>query len=406
MRNKMKPYFQTLKGGLFEAVNKADVGDNADKMKEDDVAMLCWADPFFPDDKLDHDVRAAIEKSLLDGTAQHYTAPIGNAELKETIAKKLFEDNYLSVNSKRNIIITPGSDAALFFSLVPFIEPGDEVMIVDPSYPNNFQAVQIFGGIPVSVPVMPETGFEIEIEEFERRLTNRTKMVILSNPNNPTTVVYSRKSMEALADFVKKNDLIIVVDQAFEDIVFDEKEMITMASLEGMFERTITIFSISKGFGLSGLRVGYIVAPDVLIDTMFASAVSVIGASNTASQLAAITALQKRKALLRGYKETFDYRRKVLYDALRDIPGVEMQIPQSAFLSWIDVSKLGSSDEIVNYLIEEAKVFVNSGNCYGSMGEGYIRLVQGCYRDDETIEAIIRRIRAALIKKSHEKGLR
>lgn len=406
MRNKMKPYFQTLKGGLFEAVNKADVGDNADKMKEDDVAMLCWADPFFPDDKLDHDVRAAIEKSLLDGTAQHYTAPIGNAELKEMIAKKLFEDNYLSVNSKRNIIITPGSDAALFFSLVPFIEPGDEVMIVDPSYPNNFQAVQILGGIPVSVPVMPETGFEIEIEEFERRLTNRTKMVILSNPNNPTTVVYSRKSMEALADFVKKNDLIIVVDQAFEDIVFDEKEMITMASLEGMFERTITIFSISKGFGLSGLRVGYIVAPDVLIDTMFASAVSVIGASNTASQLAAITALQKRKALLRGYKETFDYRRKVLYDALRDIPGVEMQIPQSAFLSWIDVSKLGSSDEIVNYLIEEAKVFVNSGNCYGSMGEGYIRLVQGCYRDDETIEAIMRRIRAALINKSHEKGLR
>ncbi|WP_419025166.1 pyridoxal phosphate-dependent aminotransferase [Emergencia sp.] len=406
MRNKMKPYFQTLKGGLFESVNKADVGDNADKMKEDDVAMLCWADPFFPDDKLDYDVRAAIEKSLLDGTAQHYTAPIGNAELKETIAKKLFEDNYLSVNSKRNIIITPGSDAALFFSLVPFIEPGDEVMIVDPSYPNNFQAVQILGGIPVSVPVMPETGFEIEIEEFEKRLTDRTKMVILSNPNNPTTVVYSRKSMEALADFVKKNDLIIVVDQAFEDIVFDEKEMITMASLEGMFERTITIFSISKGFGLSGLRVGYIVAPDVLIDTMFASAVSVIGASNTASQLAAITALQKRKALLRGYKETFDYRRKVLYDALRDIPGVEMQIPQSAFLSWIDVSKLGSSDEIVNYLIEEAKVFVNSGNCYGSMGEGYIRLVQGCYRDDETIEAIIRRIRAALIKKSHEKGLR
>lgn len=406
MRNKMKPYFQTLKGGLFEAVNKADVGDNADKMKEDDVAMLCWADPFFPDDKLDHDVRAAIEKSLLDGTAQHYTAPIGNAELKETIAKKLFEDNYLSVNSKRNIIITPGSDAALFFSLVPFIEPGDEVMIVNPSYPNNFQAVQILGGIPVSVPVMPETGFEIEIEEFERRLTDRTKMVILSNPNNPTTVVYSRKSMKALADFVKKNDLIIVVDQAFEDIVFDEKEMITMASLERMFERTITIFSISKGFGLSGLRVGYIVAPDVLIDTMFASAVSVIGASNTASQLAAITALQKRKALLRGYKETFDYRRKVLYDALRDIPGVEMQIPQSAFLSWIDVSKLGSSDEIVNYLIEEAKVFVNSGNCYGSMGEGHIRLVQGCYRDDETIEAIILRIRAALIKKSHEKGLR
>lgn len=406
MKKHMKPYFQSLQGGLFEAVNKADVGDNADKMKENGVAMLSWADPFFPDDKLDEDVRATLVASLADGSAQHYTAPIGSGELKEVIAEKLLEDNQLHVDPKRNIIITPGSDAALFYSLVPFVGEGDEVMIIDPSYPNNYQAVEILGGVPISVPVRAENGFELEIEEFEQRLTDKTKMIILTNPNNPTTVVYSRKSLEALAEFVKKNNLIIVVDQAFEDIIFDEKEMVTMAALEGMFERTITVFSISKGFGLSGLRVGYIVAPDILIDAMFASAVSVIGATNTASQLAAITALKKRKVLFSEYTESFDRRRNMVYNALHDIPGVEIQMPQSAFLSWINISALGSSDEIVNYLMNEAKVFANAGNCYGSLGEGYIRLVQGCYKDDAKIENAILRIRSALQKKSNEKGLK
>lgn len=403
MKKHMKPYFQTLKGGLFETVNKADVGDNSEKMKENGVAMLSWADPFFPDDKLDKDVKAALEESLLNGSAQHYTAPIGNSELKSVIAEKLWEDNKLRVDSKRNIIITPGSDAALFYSLVPFVEPGDEVMIVDPSYPNNFQAVEILGGIPVSVPVRAENGFELEMGEFEKRLTSKTKMIILTNPNNPTTVVYSRESLEALAEFIQKKDLIIVVDQAFEDIVFDEKEMVTMAALDGIFERTITVFSISKGFGLSGLRVGYIAAPDTLIDAMFASAVSVIGATNTAAQLAAITALKKRKVLLKEYTETFERRRRMVYDALYDIPGVEIQMPQSAFLSWIDTSALGNSDEIVNYLVDEAKVFVNAGNCYGTRGEGYIRMVQGCYKDDAKIEEAIMRIREALLKKTMKK---
>lgn len=403
MKKHMKPYFQTLKGGLFETVNKADVGDNSEKMKENGVAMLSWADPFFPDDKLDKDVKAALEESLLNGSAQHYTAPIGNSELKSVIAEKLWEDNKLRVDPKRNIIITPGSDAALFYSLVPFVEPGDEVMIVDPSYPNNFQAVEILGGIPVSVPVRAENGFELEMGEFEKRLTSKTKMIILTNPNNPTTVVYSRESLEALAEFIQKKDLIIVVDQAFEDIVFDEKEMVTMAALDGMFERTITVFSISKGFGLSGLRVGYIAAPDTLIDAMFASAVSVIGATNTAAQLAAITALKKRKVSLKEYTETFERRRRMVYDALYDIPGVKIQMPQSAFLSWIDTSALGSSDEIVNYLVDEAKVFVNAGSCYGTRGEGCIRMVQGCYKDDAKIEEAIMRIREALLKKTMKK---
>ena len=374
-------------------------------MKADNVAMLSWADPFFPDDRMDEDIRRAVVSSLGDGTAQHYTAPIGNAELKKVIAEKVARFNGIPADPQRNIIITPGSDSALFFSLIPFVEHGDEVMIVDPSYPNNFQAVEILGGVPVSVPVRPETGFELEIEEFERRLTDKTKLVILTNPNNPTTVVYSRKSLEQLAAFIIKHDLLAIVDQAFEDIVYDGREMVSLGSLEGMLQKTVTIFSISKGMGLSGFRVGCIVASDRLIDTLFASAVSVVGATNTAAQLAAIAAYGKRDELIAEYSAIFDGRRRFVYGALSDIPGVRMQMPQSAFLSWIDVSQLGTSDEIVDYLVREAKVFVNSGNCYGSQGEGYIRLVQGCYADDADIERAVLRIREALLKKSRELGI-
>lgn len=354
---------------------------------------------------MDEDIRCAVVSSLGDGTAQHYTAPIGNAELKKVIAEKVARFNGIPADPQRNIIITPGSDSALFFSLIPFVEHGDEVMIVDPSYPNNFQAVEILGGVPVSVPVRPETGFELEIEEFERRLTDKTKLVILTNPNNPTTVVYSRKSLEQLAAFIIKHDLLAIVDQAFEDIVYDGREMVSLGSLDGMLQKTVTIFSISKGMGLSGFRVGCIVASDRLIDTLFASAVSVVGATNTAAQLAAIAAYGKRDELIAEYSAIFDKRRRFVYEALSDIPGVRMQMPQSAFLSWIDVSQLGTSDEIVDYLVREAKVFVNSGNCYGSQGEGYIRLVQGCYADDADIEQAVLRIREALLKKSRELGI-
>ena len=325
--------------------------------------------------------------------------------LKKVIAEKVARFNGIPADPQRNIIVTPGSDSALFFSLVPFVEHGDEVMIVDPSYPNNFQAVEILGGVPVSVPVRPETGFELEIEEFERRLTDKTKLVILTNPNNPTTVVYSRKSLEQLAAFIIKHDLLAIVDQAFEDIVYDGREMVSLGSLDGMLQKTVTIFSISKGMGLSGFRVGCIVASDRLIDTLFASAVSVVGATNTAAQLAAIAAYGKRDELIAEYSAIFDKRRRFVYDALSDIPGVRMQMPQSAFLSWIDVSQLGTSDEMVDYLVREAKVFVNSGNCYGSQGEGYIRLVQGCYADDADIERAVLRIREALLKKSRELGI-
>lgn len=401
IRDLMKEEFSVLNGGLFETVKKADVGNAADVMMKNGVDMLCWADPFFPDKRIPEHVKAAAQRSFDLGVGEHYTAPIGNPVLKELIAEKLMVKNDLEVDSERNIIITPGSDSGLCFSLMPFIEPGDEVLIVDPSYPNNFQAVRLLGGVPVSVPVREENGFELEIEAFESRVTDKTKMVLLTNPNNPTTVVYSEESLKSLAGFVAEHDLVAVVDQAFEDIVFDEKKMVTFASLPGMFERTVTVFSVSKGMGLSGLRVGYVVACDKVIDVLFGCAVSIIGAASSCGQLGAIAAFE-RPEFIEAYKAIFDRRRKMLAQALDGIEGVSVRLPQSSFLSWINVSSLGTSQEIVDYLVKEAKVFVNAGSFYGEQGEGYLRVVQGCYGDDARLEASLERMRDALRKRSKE----
>ena len=155
---KMIPAFQKAEGGLFSSVEKADVGDAVVKLKERGVALMSWADPFYPDPSMPPHVAEAMIESIRSGFASHYTMPIGSGELKAEIAEKLKKVNGLTVVPDRNIIITPGSDSGLFFAMLPFIHEGDEVMIVDPSYPNNFQNTEIMGGVIVRIPVYAENG--------------------------------------------------------------------------------------------------------------------------------------------------------------------------------------------------------------------------------------------------------
>lgn len=402
--DKMIPAFQKAEGGLFSDVEKADVGDAVTKMNERGVALMAWADPFYPHPSVPPHVAEAMIDCINSGFASHYTAPIGNNDLKVELAKKLKKVNGMNVEPFRNILITPGSDSGLFFSMLPFINQGDEVMIIDPSYPNNFQNTEILGGVVVRIPIYAEDGYQFRIEEFEKRLTPKTKMIVITNPNNPTTTVFRRERLESLAEFAVENDLVVVVDQAFEQPCFDDLEMVSIANLPGMWERTISVFSLSKGMGLSGLRVGYIVADAKVIDKMYGTAVAVLGATNTSAQMGAIAALQD-DSFVEPYFESFDRRRKMVYDLLHDVPGVSMLISESGFLSWVDVSGLGTGSEIMSYLNDEALVAVNSGDPYGETGKHHIRIVHGVLNEEQLREAVLR-IREALIKLGEEKGIK
>lgn len=394
VRNKVSSRFKGVEGGLFSKVTKADVGEGFASMAGQ-ITLMGWADPFFPDPSIPEPVKRTMVEAFENGFPSHYTMPIGSLELRTEIAKKCKAYNGLEVDPKRNVIITPGSDSGLFYAMSVLLDTGDEVLVPDPSYPSNFLNPKLLGAVTVPVPLDASKGWHFDMDTFERAVTPKTKMVLLTHPNNPTTTVFNRSELEALADFICRHDLMLVVDQAFEDMIFDDVEFVSPAALPGMWERTVTVCSISKGMGLSGFRVGYIVACDALMDVFYGAAVNVLGATNTASQLGAITAFRNPQ-FMAAYKETFDRRRRAAFEILGAVPGVRMLMPESGFYCWIDVSALGSSADITDYLIKEARVAVNDGKNYGSQGNGSLRIIHGCLGSDDEAEQVLRRIADAL----------
>ena len=404
IKSKMRKTFAKLDGGLFSTAQKADVGDVAARMEAAGVAMMSWADPFMPDPAIPQSVMDAAIEALKTGFPAHYTMPIGSPDLKKLIADRIERKYGFRLDPSRNIIINPGSDNGLLFAMMPWINPGDEVMVHDPSYASNFLNPELLGGVTVKVPTFPEDGYHIRIEEYEKRVTDKTKMVLLTNPNNPTGVSYTREELEQLAAFCVKHDLICVCDQAFEDTVFPENEMVCISQLEGMWERTVTVCSVSKGMALSGFRVGWTYASDVIMDVYFACAVNIQGATSTLAQLAVMPAFRD-DSFIREYMVKYDNRRKYAYKLFNSIPGISLRMPEAGVFVWIDVSQLGDSSEITQLLVDEARVSVNDGKFYGDMGNGHLRMIDGCFWEDADSYAAMDRMAETFRKLAHKKGL-
>ena len=213
-----------------------------------------------------------------------------------------------------------------------------------------------------------------------------------------------RESIEALCRFIIDNDLVLVCDQAFEDHIYDGIEFVAPCTLPGMWERTLTVCSISKGIGLSGFRIGYIYACDKIMDVLYGGAVNVLGAACTLSSLGAIAAIKDKEHMRSNY-ERLERRRRLAYDILSTAPGVEMKMSESGILSWLNISRLGTSAEVADYIMEHAKIMVNQGTPYGAQGEGWLRIVTACFASDEDAAVRFERIKAALTRLAKEKGI-
>lgn len=404
IKSKMNKKFCDLQGGLFMEVTKADVGEGAGNLMKQGVDIMAWADPFFPDPSIPESVKEVMIEAIKEGFPSHYSMPIGYYDLREVLAKKIEDNTGLEINPSRNIIITPGSDSGLLYAMMPFINDGDEVMVPSPSYPSNFLNPKLLGGVTVPIPLYDEDNYQFRIEEFEKRLTDKTKMVLITHPNNPTTTVFRRKSIETLCEFIIKNDLVLVSDQAFEDHIYDGIEFVHPSTLPGMWERTLTVCSISKGIGLSGFRIGYIYANDKIMDVLYGGAVNVLGAPATITSIGAIAAIKDKEHLKLNF-ERLERRRKIAYEILSSIPGVEMRMSESGILSWLNISQLGTSEEVASYILKEAKILVNEGTPYGSQGEGYIRIITACFNKDEDAINAFNRIKVALTNLAKEKNI-
>lgn len=386
--HRMAGPYQGLKSGLMNPAPSGTPGGNA-------LCNLGTADLFYPEQTMPSTVQQALMQSLNDPMLCHYPHPLGWRPLRQSIADKLLRSYGRAVDPDRNILVTAGSEAGLLCAFLPFLEPGDEVLIPDPSYLTNAMYTRIAGGTPVFVPLSEEKGFVLEAAEFESRCTEKTKAVVLTCPNNPTGTVFSQQSLEALCEVIVRRDLILICDFAFEDFVF-EGELTWPATFPGMWERTVSVFTLSKGAGLCGLRVGYMVADTPALDALLARIPPLMCAAGMPSQVAAKAALED-EATMAAYHKKLQARRAKTCELLSGIEGISFVEPQGGFQMWINVSGLGSSAEVAARLRERAGVSVNCGEAFGPQGgKNHLRLVFGCVQDDDVYFRAIEHLAEAL----------
>jgi len=312
-------------------------------------------------------------KKYLDKGFTHYAPLQGKIELREGIAKKLRKENKMDANAD-DVIVTCGSKEALLLAFLVSIDAGDEVLIPNPTYLAYSPMVQMLDGISVPIQLREENNFELIVDDVKDFLTNKTKMLVICNPSNPTGAIYSKKTLEEIADFAIENKIMVLADEAYEKLVYESKH-ISLASLNGMEDHVITTQSFSKTFAMTGFRVGYAVAPENVIKEMKEFKMTTTLAAPTAFQMAATEALKNSTKYVEKMKKEYNRRRKILVKRLNEIPKISCAKPKGAFYAFPNISELKmSSEKTADFLLKKAKVMTIPGNEFGNYGEGFIRL--------------------------------
>jgi aminotransferase len=334
-----------------------------------DVISLGPGEPDF--DSPEHIVKAA-RRSLAKGYT-HYSPPVGREDLRELIARKLKKENRIDVGIEQ-IIVTTGSTEGILMSLMCTIDPGEGVMLTDPAFLSYKPTVEMLNGMPVSVPLFEKDGFQLKVEKMEELIIpEKTRVLILNTPMNPTGIVFSRKVLEEIADFAVEYELMIVSDEAYEKLVYGVKH-VSIGSLNGMEERVVTLHSFSKTYAMPGFRIGYAAGPEELIKAMTKTHVYTTLCAPTISQMAAIEALKGSQRCVGRMVREYDRRRKFIFKRVKDI-GLSCVEPGGAFYIFPNIKEFGmKSLEFSRKLLKEAGVAVVPGTEFGRHGEGFVRL--------------------------------
>jgi len=314
-------------------------------------------------------------KRYLDRGFTHYSPPGGRAELKEAIIKKLKRENKISAKPE-NIIVTTGSTEAILLTLMCIIDPGEAVMITDPAYFNYKATIEILNGIPIMVPLLEEENFELNRDKLEEFIIpEKTKAIIINSPNNPIGTVMKKKELEEIADFAIEHDLLVISDEAYEKFIYDGEKHVSIGSLNGMENNTMSVFTLSKTYAMTGFRLGFAVGRSDIINAMTKIHLFTSICAPTISQMAALNALTgSQKCVERMIKE-YDKRRKFIMKRLEEIERFYCVKPKGAFYAFPNIEDFGmKSLEFAEWLLKNAKVAVVPGTEFGKYGEGFIRL--------------------------------
>ena len=320
----------------------------------------------------------------------HYPPNAGLPLLREAVSKYGLPQPGLY--APHEIMITNGAMNALSLLMNILLEPGDHVMIQDPQWLNDASQIEFYGGIVDRIPTDPAKDFAVDAEEIRKRFVpGKTKALMINSPNNPTGHVMTREELEAIAKVAVELDLLVISDEVYNTLIFEDGEVLSIATLPGMRDRTVVVNSFSKSYAMCGWRVGFAAGPEALVDRMSKCQENFISGVNAAAQYAAAYALE-HKELTKPLTEAFRRRREVAIRELRKVPGIKFTEPKGAFYLFPDISSFGlDSKTFCNRLLDEAHVVCVPGSAFGPVGEGHMRIAYTATEED-IIEAM-RRIR-------------
>ena len=349
-----------------------DMVDEADRLEREggDVIHLEIGQPDFVTPA---HIRAAATAALEAGMTG-YPTNLGVAELRRAIADKLKADNGIAADWEQEILVTAGAMEAVYLAVMAFLEPGDKVVVPMPSWPNYINAPVIAGAQLVPVRLDPDDDFQIDIDHLAS-VAPGAKMVIVVTPHNPTGAVQRAETLAEVSRIAAEHDLLVVSDEIYEKMLYEDAEHLSLAALDGMADRTITVNGLSKGYAMTGWRIGYAHARPALIGAMRKLHQYITGTVSHFGQWAAAEALRGDQSSVVAMVSEFARRRELVLLRLEEMPGIAPNRPKGAFYVFPRVSELGmSSRELAMHVLRQAHVALLPGTVFGPLGEGFVRV--------------------------------
>jgi aspartate/methionine/tyrosine aminotransferase len=333
------------------------------------VIHLEIGEPDFPTPE--HIVEAA--KKALDDGWTHYGPTQGLPELREAIAAAVSRTRGIKVGPE-NVSVVPGGKPIIFFPMLALLEPGDEVIYPNPGFPIYESMIHFLGAKAVPMPLEEKRGISFDLNLFRERLTDRTKMIVLNSPQNPTGGTIPAEDLKAIAELLRDRDLIVLSDEIYSRIHYGDKAPASISSFPGMLEKTIILDGFSKTYAMTGWRIGYGVMPTWLVDAVNKLMVNSNSCTASFTQRAGIAALNGPQDCVDKMVAEFRRRRDAICAGLNRIPGFRCAVPGGAFYAFANVAGTGmDSKKLADFLLYEAGVSCLNGGCFGRYGEGYIR---------------------------------
>lgn len=355
-----------------------------------DAINLTLGEPGFISPK--HVIDVAVRNLELGKTK--YTPNAGIKELRDALAVKLREENGIACDPDKNIIVTAGATQALMLAMITLVNPGDEVIIPGPSWPDYRGEVEMVNAVPIFAEVRESNEFKMTADVIEPLITEKTKMIVLNTPCNPTGAVLEEQDLREIAALIKKYRVYAIFDQPYEKIVYDGFRQVSLASFEGLEDYVVTVDSFSKTYAMTGWRVGYACANEKIITNMIKLHENMVASVNEAFQLGAVEALQHGAGDVEMMRREYERRRNLIVAGLNRIKGFHCLKPKGAFYVFPNIQAFGmTSLDVAELILEKAHVVTAPGDAFGAGGEGHLRL---CYAADyEDLEEALRRMEKA-----------